>query len=262
MYTYSDIRTRVDSSVFNLGYKWLKSEMLYGQLPTVYWTNGSICLRIRIVERQNAVDFDITDMVGDLPPAHDEHWVSLYTFSEEYARRIDMSMTELLALIPANLKGCLEQIDSCVLELPTLLNKVMVKKIMDQEFTNHVKNTLDAFLKLNGLRLLSIKERQEMGIGLKQSEYIARGMTSHIWRNEKYCIEIYSDPQCGEINCCLAKIPATPSQPTVWKYLYELFPLTQVEFLEIKSRRRSTNDQIDAIKEKLEVNFCKLDVNL
>ena len=123
MYTFNEIHQRVDSNLKSLGYLWLKDELLYNEIPVTYWTSKGICLKIQVVERENSVYFDVVKLHGSPPPADDERWVSLFTFSDEYKRRLLLPLEELVKLVPQKIIGCSEQIDTLMKELPILLTR-------------------------------------------------------------------------------------------------------------------------------------------
>ena len=123
MYTCNDIRQRVILTLERLGYFWIKDEILHRELPVTYWSNKSLYLKIQITERQNAVYFDVTKFADQMPSASDERWINLYSFSDEFKRRTNMSIAELMKLVPSKKVGCIEQLEQSTRELPELLGR-------------------------------------------------------------------------------------------------------------------------------------------
>lgn len=121
MYTFKEIHQKVDSKLESLGYLWIRDELLYNEIPVIYWSDNNLCLKIQVVERENAVYFDVAKLPGTLPPSDEERWVSLFTFSDEYKKRLLLPLDELVKLVPQKIIGCSEQIDASMKELPTLL---------------------------------------------------------------------------------------------------------------------------------------------
>jgi hypothetical protein len=121
MYTFNEIHQRIDSMLKSLGYLWVKDELLYNEIPVTYWVSRDIYLRIQVVERENSVYFDVVKQTGTLPLVDDERWINLFSFSDEYKRRLLLPIEELVKLVPQKIVGCLEQLDASVKKLPTLL---------------------------------------------------------------------------------------------------------------------------------------------
>ena len=129
---------------------------------------------------------------------------------------------------------------------------------MDQEIIRSINSELSRLLAQHQFILLTFDERKICGFGLAQLEYEDRGSTSLIWQNEKLFLEIYSDPQGGETNCRIAPKPSNTiglSGQIVWKYLYELVPLSAEELSNIQTRRRSHLEQLEMIRGKLAIGL-------
>ena len=129
---------------------------------------------------------------------------------------------------------------------------------MNQEIIRSIKSELSPLLAQHQFVLLTFDERMVRGFGLTELEYEGRGSTSLIWQNENFFLEIYFDPQGGETNCRIAPKPADAvgqRSQIVWKYLYELVPLSAEELSNIQTRRRSHLEQLEMIRAKLAVGL-------
>lgn len=125
MYTHTDIHQKLDAVLSKQGFMWIKNELLYGEVPVVYWSNAFLNLKVQITERQNAVYFEVSKFVSGLPIAPDADWIDLYTFSDEYKRRINMPLSELVKLVPGSFLTCPDQLARAALELPVLLSSAI-----------------------------------------------------------------------------------------------------------------------------------------
>ena len=122
---------------------------------------------------------------------------------------------------------------------------------MDYVFISNVKSILEKFIEKNELKFLSLEKQQDLGVALKLHEYEQRGFTVLFLQNERFILEIFSDPQGGEVNCRIAKFENTIGNNISWKYFYELFPLTSAELSKIRNSQRSMETQFSVLTQKL-----------
>ena len=135
----------------------------------------------------------------------------------------------------------------------------MGKKMINHTFRGEVEAKLKDFLLKHDFQFLSAAKRQELGVGLPQRDYDQRNMTALFWLSGNVILEIYSDLQGGEVNCCIGELVDGKLQETSLKYLYELSPLTPVEILNIQRQPRTLDAQLATVIQKLNVlNFSTL----
>ena len=127
----------------------------------------------------------------------------------------------------------------------------MGEKIMNDLFKYNVKSLLQGFIEKNDFKFLALEELEKLGIALKQYEYEQRGITVLFLKNKKFILEIFSDPQGGEVHCKIAKSEEVTVNHSSWKYFYELFPLNTIELSKIKISQGSMEAQFAVLMQKL-----------
>lgn len=50
MYTHTDIHQKLDVVLSKQGFVWIKNELLYGEVPVVYWSSAFLNLKVQIAE--------------------------------------------------------------------------------------------------------------------------------------------------------------------------------------------------------------------
>lgn len=104
-------------------------------------------------------------------------------------------------------------------------------------------------LSLVSERLGEIFERNSLTIREKSFDS-ARGRAAILWASDKLLVEIYSDPQGGEVNCRVASLASGLVEPQ-WRFLYELVPLSADELRAAHMSFRSEAEQFDTLTRKL-----------
>lgn len=109
-----------------------------------------------------------------------------------------------------------------------------------EELLEKVNSRLDAFFNQYHFEL------KEPLRGLSNGEDVL------LWHNKEFIIKIYSLPYEGEINCQIARAATSSCEiQNVWKYLYEVSPLTSSELMAAHTSFRSADQQLDSICRKL-----------
>jgi hypothetical protein len=122
MLTSSDIRNQLADFLEAHDFYWMQDELLYGEIPVVYWTNKLIYFKVQVTERQNAVYFEVAKFSTFHPFADSISWINLYSFSNEYKRRINLPISELVKQTSGEIIDCFMQIEKSKSDLIQLLN--------------------------------------------------------------------------------------------------------------------------------------------
>ncbi|MBU1426196.1 MAG: hypothetical protein KKH12_13535 [Gammaproteobacteria bacterium] len=129
MYTCKNIHLIADSFMHANGFSWQQDELMFGEIPTVYWSGRGVYLRIRLIERQCETEISILKDEGAGLPQHRNDWVNVFTFTDEYQRRLKMTVEELVSQLVVSTSDCLAQLADGLVKLIPILDRAILASL-------------------------------------------------------------------------------------------------------------------------------------